>query len=157
MRTGIRTVAGDLSAPITMSIHMNMIPGAKLVQMTDKSTGEVVKGVFVPIADDNGMVMHKGRPLWRLSLIPYPDGIATHVVVPYFRNEEAEARFVRTGNSTVTKAGNIRHVRDKFGNAYVHGRVFVSDLRQLDDLREKYGKKRLYTEPRGGDSVQGGQ
>lgn len=157
MRTGIRTVAGDLSAPITVSVHLNMVPGAKMVQMTDRITGEVVKGVFLPITDDNGMEVRKGRPLWRLSLIPFPDGIATHVVVPYFRNQEAEDRLVRTGNSTVSKAGNIRRIGEKFGNAYVHGRIFVKDLKELDDLREKYGKKRLYTESGGADSVHGGK
>ena len=146
MRTAIRTVAGDLSAPITVSIHLNMVPGAKMVQMTDRDSGEVVKGVFLPIADDNGMMVRKGRPLWRLSLIPFPDGIATHVVVPHFMNQEAEDRLKRTGNYTLTRSGNVRTVHDKFGNAYVHGRVFVKDLKELDDLREKYGKKRLYTE-----------
>ncbi|MCF0193443.1 MAG: hypothetical protein HUK05_08580, partial [Prevotella sp.] len=137
-----RTKAGDMSAPIDVYMHIGLVPGAKLVQISDG--GVAKKGLFVPFDGINGLVSRRGKIIWKLRLIPYPDGVATHLIVPCDSTREEVEAVRRNPLSIRTKHGSSFAL--KLGSAYTMGRKRVTDLRQLDDIREKYGKKRLYTE-----------
>ncbi|MCF0201756.1 MAG: hypothetical protein HUK08_00185 [Bacteroidaceae bacterium] len=145
----IRKPASDISVPINVLINFSKIDGTKIVQIRD-ADGEAQKGVFIPLRNNNGMCMRNGRLTWMLVLIPRPHRKFTHIVAPFSRTYKQKELMRQSGQTVTTVSGYDAPVNNDFGSAFVKGRLLWKDFKELDDLREKNGNKRLYTE--GGDT-----
>lgn len=118
--------------PVVLSIRLEKMPRARVCQTVDKTTGEVIKGVFIPEDNTTGVrASSRGGIVMRLCVDPVlaRDSIKCYRVLP----------------GTLGTNFRMRTRLPSIGIGYPIGQLEKQELIDYDNQRVLLGEHKLYT------------